>query len=243
MKFYTSVFTILILAGCSESPAPQKMNQPTPSTVVRAPTPGEWKAALLGTYEESKVRDQGDGVTNFMAKFAGVPAGIDPQAMGTRDAFRKLRIYHAGFSVNVVTGVKAYISVPDNERAILFLSPYYWGKDGWLFMNKISIMVDGDVIFEKDLKDVSRETQGVGVSERADFIINSAEISALRAINNATSVIVRLSGDKGYVNLTKGKKKGQIDSNGYFVSDIQSAIAIYDVIELAIKEHCPPQQN
>lgn len=203
-----------------------------PAKVV---TPEEWKSALTHTYEESQVQEKGDGITKFMARFDLSKDGPSSVAFGERDAFRKLRFYSMGMPMQISTGVKAYISVKDNQRPVLFLQPYYWGHK-WIFMRKIAVLIDGELALEHECPEPDRDVHGVGVEEKCDVILSASEIDALRKIDNSSKVSVRLSGAKGYVN---------VGHDGYnplkeFTKDIQSGIAIYDLIDDALKNKLPP---
>ncbi|MFZ6760998.1 hypothetical protein ACO0K9_27655 [Undibacterium sp. Ji50W] len=239
------IFTItclLLIAGCSKNepakpPAPS-MERPIP---VHIATMDEWTSALSSAYIESQTKDKGDGVTEFMAAFGTKENKNFSIAFGERDGFRKLRIYKAGMPMNIGTSVKTYVSVPDGKKPILFIAPYYWGRS-WLFMKKLSIMVDGNVIFEHDfeLNTSNRRTEGVGVAESYDLVATEQDIDALRKIHPESKVLVRISGDKGYVNLIGKNKRHEIDAIEDFQRDIVSAIVIYDEISKAIKGHIPP---
>jgi hypothetical protein len=230
----------LTLTACSKS---NSTTTQRPANVIAAasqakapPTPQEWKSALMGSYNESQVKDKGDGVTTFMAMFKLPQKDVVGLAFGERDAFRKLRFYKMGMPMQIATGVKAYISLKDNGKPVLFLQPYYWG-DSWLFMDKVAVLVDGELVMEHTCPKPDRDTEGVGVKEQCDFILSDEEIAGLRKITNTSKVAVRLTGTKGYTN---------VDSKGYnplkyFVADIQSGIAIYDAINKALEGHIPPQ--
>lgn len=230
----------IALLGCSH-----KGSQSTerPKNVIAAasqakpPTPEEWKTALMSTYKESQVEDKGDGVTSFMAMFNLPLKGLNSLAFGERDAFRKLRFYKMGMPMQIATGVKAYISLRDNGKPVLFLQPYYWGQS-WLFMNKVSVLVDGELAMEHTCAKIDRDTEGVGVKEQCDFIVNDEEIAGLRKVTSKSKVAVRLTGEKGYTNIDP--KKYNLKE---FVSDIQSGIAIYDEINKALEGHIPPQRK
>lgn len=225
------------VAGCSRDDAPAPKAPPV-AVAAHEATPDEWRAALTGAYTETIRRDGSDGTTTFMANFDGGGTKGHKITFGSRDAFRKLRIFKAGMPMNITTGVKSYVSVPDNEAPILFLQPYFWGRNGWLFMNKVSVMVDGEVILEQACGKVERDTEGVGVAELCNVAPSEEGIDALRKVVNSAKVVVRLTGDKGYVNLDS---KAKFNSLEEFKEDIQSAIAVYDVIRAATKDHIPPK--
>jgi hypothetical protein len=101
-------------------------------------------------------------------------------------------------------------------------------------------MVDGNVVFEREFEPtaVSRDTKGVGVEEFYDFIATDKDIAALRKINGKSEILVRISGDKGYVNLNSESKK-VISEIEIFKLDVISAIRIYDATSKAIEGHIP----
>lgn len=233
------VAVVLTLVGCTRNDAADK---PPAANIVAAaapakppPTQEEWKSALMSTYEETQVQDKGDGITKFMAKFHLPKEGPNSLAFGERDAFRKLRFYSMGMPMQIATGVKLYISLSDYDTPVLFMQPYYWGER-WLFMNKISVLVDGEIAMEHTCEKTERDTQGVGVKEQCDFILNQQQIDALRKITDTSKVSVRLTGDKGYTNVERGSYNPLKD----FVRDLQSGIAIYDKMNEALKDKIPP---
>lgn len=246
-KILSMAFIAFAIAACSKGASVAEptnaLEKPT-SAPVHVATLDEWKSALASTYDKDKVTDEGDGVTKFAALFH---TGSDKKqrtfTFGTRDAFRKLTIFQPGLPMNIVTSVKAYVSVRDGRAPVLFLAPYYWGEGSWLFMNKIAVMADGDVIFERDLQDfkVERDTEGVGVAELCQFILTPEEIAALRKIQATSKVNVRLSGKKGYVNLENRSRRKGTSAVGEFQRDIIDAISVYDSINQAIQGHIPPE--
>ena len=202
------------------------------------PTIDEWNAALSSSYKQSQVKDQGDGITEFMATFGSQEKSDFALSLGSRDAFRKLRIFQGGIPTIFETCVKAYVSVIDGEKPVLLLRPYYRGES-WLFMKKLALMVDGNVVLEHELELQSsdRRTHGGGVEESQDFILDSRDIEALRKITKASNVIIRITGDKGYVSLIEKKKESSIV---LFKLEVISALRIYDAIDKAVKGHIPP---
>lgn len=237
IRGFSIAVLVLFLCGCDNKGAPLAQPAAIPPQTVHVSTPDEWKAALLSTYTERDVKDKGDGVTTFTAVFksAGEPVRV---AFGSRDAFRKLRFYIPGIYADLDIGpyLKTYISLSDNGSPLLFLAPYYFGKNGWLFMSKVSVMVDGDVVLERDFqgKQVNRNAHGYGVEERYDFIASDDDIAALRKISSSSKVLIRLTGSKGYVNLG-----GADDKN--VQREIIDALAIYDRMSGSLNGHIPPQ--
>ncbi len=242
IKQFILVIAALVVVACSkEVPVPETR---APATLpVHVATLDEWKTALASIYTRSQVEDKGDGITKFMASFHfDNDKRNDAVAFGTRDEFRKLTIFQGGLPLKIATCVKTYVSLLDGKSPVLFLAPYYWSENGWLFMNKIAVMVDGDVVFERNFENtnVDRDTEGVGVAELYQFIATPEDITALRKIKNSSKILVRLSGTKGYVNLENGRHPKRVNATENFRLDIINAISIYDTINHATEGHLPP---
>lgn len=228
-KVLVSLVLMVIVAGCQQ-PAPAQ-----PSTASEAPpTPQstpvksmeDWDAALADAYEVSSVTDEGDGVSSFIA--CHVEEGENKNcAISRRDAFRKLRFFAFGFSsslsFNSEPKLKIYISLPDGQAPALFLSPVFVG-DSWIFVNKVAVMIDGEVVLEQEIDHGSVEREvfpNSEVEEVANFIANNRQIEALRAINKDSEVMIRVTGSRGYVSIAESNISN-------FKSEIPLALAFYD---------------
>ncbi|NKI72358.1 hypothetical protein GN109_23305 [Collimonas pratensis] len=241
-KILPVVMAFLALAGCSKTDAVVEEAKttiaPTAPTapIAQVATMEEWTIALKSSYKEGNVEDKGDGITEFTAFFQN-PDNKEERAFtfGTRDGFRKLRFYKPGIPMPILTALKTYVSVPDGKKPVLFLSPYFWSDNGWLFMNKVSIMVDGEIVLEHDLSnsDVQRDAGRGEVEEIAHFVADDNDILALRKINKNSKVLIRFSGTKGYKNLQRETKKGgnAVDT---FKMDIVDALYAYDSLSKAV---------
>ncbi|OJA50149.1 hypothetical protein BGV66_04445 [Burkholderia ubonensis] len=131
-------------------------------------------------------------------------------------------------------GVSAYVSIKDNGSPVLFLGPYIF-RDSWLFMSKVAIMVDGDVILDQnlDVKSADREVFPGGIQEHTDFIVNNDQIEALRRMKSDSKVVVRITGTKGYMTLSK-------NDTAAVKNKIIEVIRVYDLIQGAVKDVIPP---
>ena len=243
---------VLALWGCdqrtSDIAAPHAAAAASTAPVVKVARPvsmDEWKSALLSTYNESDTKDKGDGITESTANFHkhNGKEGVLMLTFAKRDAFRKLRFYtFFGSSVldiaDVHTFIKIYISVPDGKKAVFFMRPTYNGKRGWLFMNKVAIMVDGEVVLEKKFPslEAKRDVEDGYVHEEDSFIADADEISALRKITEKSTVLIRLTGDKGFVNVDK-------QGVDFFKSDVIDGLYVYDAINEAVESHLPPSTD
>ncbi|ODV43099.1 hypothetical protein AWV79_20310 [Cupriavidus sp. UYMMa02A] len=153
-------------------------------------------------------KEDGDGVESFMACFE--PTSDQKKkcgfvAFGKRDAFRKLRFFETGIPMMIGSGIATYVSLKDNEAPVLFLRPFIF-RNSWLFMNKVAIMVNGDVILEQELNvEGDHEIFPGGVQEHNDFIATADQIQALRKIKPDSRIIVRVTGKKGYITLNNSE--------------------------------------
>jgi hypothetical protein len=240
------VMAVLLCAACGRqapdpiATAPAQVVQPVvhpPVAPVKIATPEEWKQSLEGLYQISSVHDKGNGVSDFFANF-GKSDGSAVYAFGSRDAFRKLRFYTPGIqsTLNVLPYVNTYISVPDNKMPNFFLAPYFFGKNGWLFMSHVAVMVDGELVIDRDFKDakVERHADTYGVEERYNFIANQQELDGLKKISKTSKVIVRLTGSKGYITV-------QPKLANEFRDEIISAMVIYERMTATLAGHLPPE--
>ncbi|WP_439672894.1 hypothetical protein AEMCBJ_33510 (plasmid) [Cupriavidus necator] len=231
----------LVLGACNKNaPAAVEKNKTeavTPSAPP-PPTPADWKNALESTYVKHSVKDEGDGLESFTACFE--PAAPDQKkkcgafAFGKRDAFRKLRFYETGIPMMIGNGISTYVSLKDNELPILILTPYIFRKN-WLFMNKIAVMVNGDVILEQDLNvDLAgQEIFPGGVQEHSAFAATRDQVHALRQIKPDSAVIIRFTGKKGYMTLDKA-------DTSVVKSKIIEVLQVYDSIQKAVTDKIPP---
>lgn len=234
------------LAGCGKNGAAvAHETAAAPSVELKKPehiaSNEEWDEALKAAYFEADNKDEGDGIQSFTAWFGGKPKHGGVPMMSKRDAFRHLRFFTPIYSdiasrINRNT-VRLYISLPDYEKPLIFIAPFYHG-DSWLFMNKIAVMADGNIALEKDLSNYkpNHDVENGSVSERIDFIANQNEIDELRKISNAKSIMVRLSGEKGYLTIRKEEVK-------WFLNDIKDLLTSYDLLNKNLTDHTPPAKT
>lgn len=236
------VFPILIIVGCSKQDSTASVDKSPPVSIQPAPppsaTPEDWRKALESSYFVMSKSDEGEGVTKFTACFSQLDAKKCKNiAFASRDAFRKRYFFKSGFASSYPLGnyVASYISIGNNERPSILLAPVFNGHS-WLFIKKISFLLDGEIVLEKDFENfkVDRDAHGGGVTERFDFIVTEEQIAALRKIGQESNLLVRLTGDKGYVSLNKKE-----------ISDLKSEIAnllfAYDKINHALDGNVPSE--
>ncbi|MDO3517747.1 hypothetical protein [Ralstonia pseudosolanacearum] len=233
--------TIFMLSACNKQASTEvkAVASVVEAAKPKAPpaTPEDWRKALESSYGTYSVRDEGDGVQSFMACFEPTPDRKNKcgfVAFGKRDAFRKLRFYETGIPMRIGSGISTYVSLKDNGSPKLLLAPYIF-RDNWIFMNKVAIMVDGDVILERDLELTSSDRQVFpgGVQEDCDFVATEDQIHALRKIKPDSKVLIRITGKKGYMTLTKS-------DTSTVKSKIIEVLRVYDTILEAVRDKIPP---
>lgn len=123
--------------------------------------------------------------------------------------------------------VGMYLTIIECKQPILIFEPVV-NLDGWLFMNKISVMVNGAVLIEQDLarEDVERDTVPGGIRERGFWKLEPDSINALRTIASSDKAIIRLTGEKGFVTL---KKDQELD----FRKDLREILVAIDKMQAA----------
>lgn len=238
MKFKNVFLIFLLLISSGEIAVAAEVFQKTASSMeinASSTTNGTWKAAFDATHKKTSIEKKADGITTFMATFTPPEKGDQKiLSFAEYDAFRKLNLIipvATRLHSNLFTNVTNYVSIPDGKAPVLFMSPYFLGKDGaWLNMYKVSVLLDDSLIFEREFKSekTSRASYVYNVEESADFVLKPSEIENLRKIKKQSQIAIRITGSKRYVSL-KPKTKG-IDVLEDFKESLIESIAIYDII-------------
>ena len=242
MKIFLAIAVLIcVFGGCTKVEVPAEVKQDVNVSIPPPATMEEWTKIVTSLYKKSSESSDGDGVEEFMASFSeSVGKGV--VAFGKRDGFRKIRFFTMPMPIrpSSPTQLKPYISLPDGGKPVLFLVAHY-SEDGWIFLQTVSVMANGEVIFERDFKDqkTSTEVMPGGVSERYDIGLTDSEIESLRKISPDSKIIIRFTGRKGYISL---KKKGKYENPPEeFKRDWLDAIRIYDLMNKSVEGHLPPK--
>lgn len=245
---FTAAAAALLLTGCNKKEEQQvQNNSPTiaAETPVDQPKPAytkkEWRAALKSTFEESAVKTDEDGITEYSACFKKKDDGKCALfAFGKRDAFRKidhLTPIHTRLNriVNAQTQVGTYIAAIECEAPSLLLEPAVNKRGGWLFMEKVAFMADGDVVLERDFEHnrVDRDNESSWIHEKAAFIPTSNELDGLKRFTESNSQIIRITGQNGYITLPKEKTRE-------FAEDAKATLTMLETINNAFKDSGGP---
>lgn len=113
-----------------------------------------------------------------------------------RDKIEKISFYKTQNMFPLKERLSAYISLPDGSPPIFRIYIGYFGKD-WIFFNRVKVMSDDVVVYEKNFESfsVKRDNGGSYVWETIDYAAHSSDLTAIRKIAVAKKSIIRLSGD------------------------------------------------
>ena len=195
---------------------------------------------MTSTYVESSKKSEGDGVTTFMACFND-PSTPAKCMFGKRDAFRKTTHFTPVGSTfqryEFENHVFSYIALVECGMPIYFFVPRYSSEGGWLFIKKVAMLLDGDLALERDFSelrpDIKREILPSGrVEEEVHLVATEADQMGMHKAIEAKEISVRITGEKGYVNL----KAKQISS---LRDDATIMQFVYDKLGRALKEKTP----
>lgn len=242
------VISAVFLFGCKQSEA-EKLAKTGPIAIpIVKPivTMEEWKNSLNSTYKESQKKQIEDGVVEFVAEFNGTSEHKDTIfTFAEHDSFRKLSIFQPTSTkiyVDIGTNVGSYVSILDGAEPMIILPIHFTGKRGWLSMNKLSVLLDDTVIFDRkfEAKKIRHESLVYEFEETSDLVLTAMDIEAFRKIVKTSKIAVRLTGSDGYVNLESGDKR--ISQIQVFRNSIIESLYIYDSIKNAVATHIP-QKN
>jgi hypothetical protein len=222
--------------------APVAAPVPAPKPVALAVTKVDWEQAIKATYDEKSTKTDGEGVTEFTACFKRAADGKKCEIFefGRRDAFNKTVSFTPGSSKLAELAsskyLHAYIGVPDCQRPFIALKAHFFGKSGWLFMDKVAVLADGNLVLEHQFDNaaVHRDNHSWGVDEAAAWEASATERDALKKVTEAKDVIVRISGSKGFVSATA-------DDVRHMKEDFSTALATYAILDTAALSKLPTE--
>lgn len=125
------------------------------------------------------------------------------------DKMREITFYEPSTMPQYATSGKFFCTYIGSTSAkdVFRLVFNYSGKD-WIFIEDARLLIDGER-FTIPLSNVQREYVSYysGLYERADFAASDEEIEIVKKIVNSKETIVRLNGDKYYVEFTLTEKQ------------------------------------
>ncbi len=227
------LIVLLLLSACEKAPLSHSA-MPIASAPMAAKlvfTKKEWKTVVESSYVATQTKEAGEGVTEFMACFAGDEKPCSAMTFGSIDAFSKV---HRFVTINskiknigdIYKFVKVSVAAIECQAPRLILSAVYNSKGGWLFLSKAAFLADSELVMEENFPatEVKRDQEDGWVKESASWIANTENLTALKRLTEAKVVIIRFTGDKGYVTLDK-------DRTSDFIEDARTALKVLTAIE------------
>jgi len=196
----------------------------------------EWLAELSSAYTTGSKKDEEDGTTTFTACFnatEGKKPRCHPFALVRRDEFKGNHLYTTFLTEKSIDLNYSYlgnaVGVVDCEKPLYLLRLQHVSENGWLFMNKVSVMLNGEVVYEESFKsqNVTRAVQRDGVLEKILLPVEANDLLKLRKISSGGKVVIRINGDKGYFSIPS--KEAQT-----FSKDVSDGLDIYDALNLSL---------
>lgn len=235
-KTVLTALTFAFTAGCGEKQADvNSAPEPVAAAPATAPAPPpkppftktEWRSAYKAAFVETKPTSDDEGITSYGACFGKKDDGkCEVVAYGKRDAFRKidhLTTLHTSFNRigDVTTFLGTYLSAIECRPPSLLIRPSVNKKGGWLFMEKVSLMADGEVVLDREMTtaQIDRDNEGYWVHETGNFIATDEELTALEKFVNAEQKAIRITGQKGYLTLPK-------ERTAEFAKDAKDALSM-----------------
>jgi hypothetical protein len=231
----------VVISGCNKQSddTSNTQTQPPKVEIVQPPKPpfdaAMWKTAFRSTFEERSLKASDDGTAEYGACFKSPEQEKCNFFFGKRDGFRKIdHLISPNTSLNNIanlyTNIRIYISAKECNQPNILIEPVVNKKGGWIFMEKVAFMVDGDVVLEKSFEHtaVDRDQDYPAIRERATFIADQSEIEALRKFVSGKNHIIRITGKNSYMTVEKQRTAD-------FVSDAQSTLTATDKINDALR--------
>lgn len=226
-KRYVAAVVVAVaaaLSGCGKPsdvrPVAAASEPETPAPAVVEPrkpyTSDDWRRDFRALFEARQSKSDGEGRTTYQACVDPAPDGktCGMSFQAAHDGFKKTDYLRPALTAFRRIGdlkpmVDVYVAASECEEPIAVIRPTFNSKNGWMFMDKLSLMADGDVVFEKSAApgDVKRDVDGQWVHELWTFHVTPAEFDQLRKFVAAKEKLVRLSGEKGYVSIKPDELK------------------------------------
>lgn len=145
---------------------------------------------------------------------------------GSRDKMSKISFFSAKDKNLLTTRLDPYIAVADMGSPVIRMREVYFGDD-WVFVDKVRIMCDDEVIYERsfDHNEFVRNNSGGSVWETGDYVAREYEIAALRKILAAKETVVRFEGRERQRDHTVTKQE---------VKNLRAVLTAYDSLTSAI---------
>lgn len=226
------IFTFLLLAfiaACGQAKGDVSQENIIQENTKSNPTKDDWDAALKASYEEKHKNKNDDGIFDFVADFSkSINSGEKLVLPGKYDGFNRITtIFPHNYFIDRHTEdilIGPSVAMIDYGQPLFVLNVSYREKRG-LSLRKISILADDKLSFDEKVSagDLKVNTWRGGVSEDYILILSPNQINSLSSVSKSNNLIVRLSGENGYITLNKKK-------TARFLSDLRQVLMSYNVL-------------
>lgn len=212
--FVALVFNVLLL-GCSDSSGGSSASNSVANEVKLQPAPKfgveDWRKVVSESYLAKDEKHDDDGRVDYsVCAMPRTDGGCSFYFSGLRDNFNKVDIWSSpmiGVSsmVGLLSHLDLLVVLSECQPAVIVLTPQYVSDQKLLLMNKVALMADGEVVYEREVGtlQVQRNHEFDQFKEYWRIPIEPADFDALERFAASKNKVARLSGDKGFVTLKK----------------------------------------
>ncbi|WP_417285331.1 hypothetical protein [Comamonas sp.] len=212
--FVALVFNVLLL-GCSESSGGSSVSNSVANEVQLQPAPKfgveDWRKIVSESYVAENKKTDDDGRVDYSV--CAIPKADGKCSFyfsGLRDNFNKVDIWSspmigASSTVGLISHLDLLMVLSECQSVVIVLTPQYVSDRKLLMMNKVALMADGEVVFEREIDtlQVQRSHEFDQFKEYWRIPIEPTDFAALERFAASKQKVARLSGDKGFVTLKK----------------------------------------
>ncbi len=249
MKNVMVVMLALLMAACGSGSSDNAAKNPSQEKVKTPYTANEWRRDFLSSFrvlDEKPTND--DGIKEYRACFEPKEESCGKTLFGQYDGFnkfdrldlpgnelREMASRYAVYKKPYELALLGRVVAPECSKAFVQINPKLYAKN-WMFLEKISMMADGNVVFEKTVESnsIKRQTTEDGLLENWGFLLQSEDIGNLERFIKSDHKLIRVTGQKGFISVPKD----DVDS---FSRDLASLLTVTQQINSAVEKGGGPQ--
>lgn len=205
----------VFLLGCGDSSGEAKALKPAVSEnrLPPAPTFGveDWRKVVAESYTAKNEKPDDDGrIDYFVCAVPSADGKCSYTFSGLRDGFNKVDIWSSPM-INVsslvgnISHVDLSVVLMECQPAMIVMTPKYVSDQKLLLMNKVALMADGEVVFEREIETlkVQRDQEFDQFKEFWRIPVEANDYAALERFAASKNKVARISGNKGFMTLKK----------------------------------------
>ncbi len=249
MKNVMVVMLALLMAGCGNSSSDNVAKNSSEEKVKTPYTANEWRRDFLSGFRVSDEKPTNeDGIKEYKACFKPKEESCENTWFGQHDGFNKFDLLdipanelrdmasrYAVYKKPYGLALLGRVVAPECSKAFVQINPKLYAKN-WLFLEKISMMADGNVVFEKTVESnsIKRQSTEDGLIENWVFLLQSEDIGNLERFIKSDHKLIRVTAQKGFISVPKD----DVDS---FSSDLASLLTVTQQINRAVEKGGGPR--